>query len=164
MGDGQRAITLEPVVGTDGIVELRQLILEYAASLGVDLCFQGFEAELASLPGKYAPPEGALILARVGGEPAGCVALRPLDADICEMKRLYVRDDFRGLGLGRALVARIIEEARGRGYRAMRLDTLSTMDAAQRLYASFGFTYIEPYVHNPVEGAMYMELILGARR
>jgi ribosomal protein S18 acetylase RimI-like enzyme len=155
---------LEPVVGTDGLVEIRQLFLEYAASLGIDLSFQGFEAELADLPGKYAPPEGALILARVDRALAGCVALRSLGDGICEMKRLYVRDDFRGLGLGRALVARLIEEARERGYRAMRLDTLATMDAAQRLYASFGFRYIAPYVYNPVDGARYMELILGARR
>jgi ribosomal protein S18 acetylase RimI-like enzyme len=152
---------LEPVVGTRGLVDVRQLFLEYAASLGIDLCFQGFEQELAGLPGKYAPPEGALILALVDGKPAGCVALRLIDAELCEMKRLYLRDAFRGLGLGRALVMRIIEEARTRGYHAMRLDTLSSMVAAQRLYASFGFSYIEPYIYNPVEGAQYMELKLA---
>jgi GNAT superfamily N-acetyltransferase len=152
LGGGQPTIALEPVVGTRGLVDVRQLFLEYAASLGIDLCFQGFEQELAGLPGKYAPPEGALILALVDGKPAGCVALRLIDAELCEMKRL---------GLGRALVMRIIEEARTRGYHAMRLDTLSSMVAAQRLYASFGFSYIEPYIYNPVEGAQYMELKLA---
>jgi len=144
------------------IDEARVLFREYAASLEIHLAFQDFDAELASLPGKYAPPDGALILARCDGALAGCVALRRIEGDICEMKRLYVRDACRGLGLGRALVARIIDEAQARGYAAMRLDTLASMAAAQGLYASFGFQHIEPYIYNPIEGARYMELILEA--
>ncbi|MHB1317347.1 MAG: GNAT family N-acetyltransferase [Anaerolineae bacterium] len=161
-------VTLAQAIGAQALDEARTLFLEYAGSLGIDLGFQGFEEELAGLPGKYASPEGVLILARVDGALAGCVALRSLGGPpggrICEMKRLYVRDAYRGLGLGRALVARVIDEARARGYAAMRLDTLATMSAAQRLYASFGFRYTEPYIYNPVEGARYMELVLGARR
>ena len=151
------------LVAADGPVAMdvvRQLFREYEASLQIDLCFQGFEAELAALPDKYAPPEGALILAWMDGQAAGCVALRAIDADVCEMKRLYVRDAYRGLGLGRALVARIIDEARQRGYRDMRLDTLSRMEVALRLYASFGFVPTEPYVYNPVEDVRYLELRL----
>jgi len=142
------------------IDETRALFLEYAASLEIDLCFQGFEAELASLPGKYAPPAGALILARVDGAVAGCVALRPLGDGICEMKRLYVRDAFRGLGVGRTLAERIIAEARSRGYRAIRLDTLGRLVAARALYESLGFREIEPYIYNPTPDVQFMELIL----
>ncbi len=144
------------------IDETRALFLEYAASLEIDLCFQGFEAELASLPGKYAPPAGALILARVDGAVAGCVALRPLGDGICEMKRLYVRDAFRGLGVGRTLAERIIAEARSRGYRAIRLDTLGRLVAARALYESLGFREIEPYIYNPTPDVQFMELILEA--
>lgn len=144
----------------DALDAVRQLFIEYADSLQVDLCFQDFERELAALPGKYAPPEGALILALVGGQAAGCAALRRIDQDVCEMKRLYVRDAYRGQGLGRALVARIIEEARGRRYRLMRLDTLSRLTDALGLYEAFGFVPTEPYIHNPIEDVRYLELAL----
>jgi ribosomal protein S18 acetylase RimI-like enzyme len=157
----QREIALISVVGPEWIGEIRQLFVEYAASLGIDLCFQDFDAELASLPGKYAPPDGALILARADDKVAGCVALRRIDDSTCEMKRLYLRDAYRSLGLGRMLVEGIIVAARARGFRAMRLDTLASMVSAQKLYASFGFYHIAPYVYNPVEGARYMELTLG---
>jgi ribosomal protein S18 acetylase RimI-like enzyme len=136
---------------------VKGLFEEYAASLSIDLAFQGFAEELAGLPGKYAGPRGLIILAESGGEPLGCVALRPLGGQACEMKRLYVRPAGRGRGLGRQLVARIIEEARARGYSTMKLDTLHSMQAAVALYRSFGFRDAAPYVYNPVPGAMFME-------
>jgi ribosomal protein S18 acetylase RimI-like enzyme len=135
----------------------RRLFEEYAASLSIDLAFQGFSEELAGLPGKYAGPRGVIILAESGGEPLGCVALRPLDGQACEMKRLYVRPAGRGRGLGRQLVARIVEEARARGYTAMKLDTLPSMASAVALYRSVGFRDAAPYVFNPVPGALFME-------
>lgn len=139
--------------------EIRGLLREYAAWLEVDLCFQNFEQELAGLPGEYAPPGGRLLLA----EGAGCVALRRIDDETCEMKRLYVRSPDRGLGLGRLLIAAVIEEARCTGYRRMRLDTLPQMDRAQRLYASFGFKDIAAYCYNPEPGARFLELDLSRR-
>ncbi|NLW43547.1 MAG: GNAT family N-acetyltransferase [Syntrophomonadaceae bacterium] len=141
--------------------EVRKLFLEYEDSLGIDLCFQGFDSELQSLPGKYAPPDGALVLALVKGNPAGCAALRRLSEDICEMKRLYVRKEYRGYGIGRRLAAMIIEKARNLGYSCIRLDTLVTMLEANRLYESLGFYDIEPYTFNPLPGARFMELKLG---
>ena len=132
------------------------MLREYAAWLQVDLCFQNFEQELAGLPGDYAPPRGRLLIA----EGAGCIALRPIDDDICEMKRLYVRPEHRGSGLGRRLVQAIIDEARSIGYRRMRLDTMPVMDKAQALYASFGFREIEAYRYNPEPGARFLELDL----
>lgn len=146
--------------GVAEIGTVRALFREYEASIGVDLCFQGFEAELAGLPGDYAPPRGTILLARSGGELAGCVALRPLEGDDCEMKRMYVRPAFRGRGIGRALAESIVAEARRAGYRRMRLDTLATMITAIALYESLGFRRIPPYRHNPIPGAVYMELEL----
>jgi ribosomal protein S18 acetylase RimI-like enzyme len=134
------------------------LFREYADWLGIDLSFQGFEAELASLPGKYAPPTGALILAySPEGEALGCVAVRPLEGNAaCEMKRLYVRPAARGLGIGAALVAAVIGAAETLGYREMKLDTLPSMPEALALYQRFGFLQIPAYYHNPVRGTVYL--------
>ncbi len=142
---------------------LRRLFEEYAKGLGIDLAFQGFDDEVAGLPGKYALPEGRLLIALHDNELAGCVAMRPLANGICEMKRLYVRPSHRGHGIGKALVARILHEAAGAGYQAMRLDTLPTMTEAQTLYRAFGFAPIPPYYDNPIPGTVFMELLLSAK-
>lgn len=139
---------------------VEKLFREYAESLGFDLCFQDFDSELEGLPGKYAPPSGRLLLALVDDSPAGCVALRLIEGDICEMKRLYVRPVYRGKGLGYRLAKMIVEEGRKAGYKVMRLDTLSTMNAARTIYYSLGFVEIAPYTYNPLEQAVYMELRL----
>lgn len=143
------------------IQDARTLLEEYAAWLEVSLCFQNFDQELAGLPGDYAPPAGRLLLAFEDDQLVGCIALRELRASTCEMKRLFLRPEFRGRGLGRALVERIIEEARQIGYKQMCLDTLpGSMDQAIALYSSIGFKEIEPYYNNPVAGAKFMELRL----
>jgi ribosomal protein S18 acetylase RimI-like enzyme len=136
-------------------------LLEYSQQLGVDLCFQNFQAELEGLPGAYASPTGRLLLAMVDDEVAGCIALRKLDDETCEMKRLYVRSNFRGHGLGRKLAERILKEARAIGYSRMLLDTLpGVMNSAIALYRTLGFIETAPYYFNPVEGTLYMQLDL----
>ena len=143
------------------IDQARELFREYEAWLNLDLCFQNFEKELAELPGAYAPPGGRLLLALDDNELAGCVALRRLNDNVCEMKRLFLRPQFQGRGLGRELAERIIEEGRAIGYQKMRLDTLSEqMGSAIRLYRALGFQEIAPYYKNPVPGALFMELLL----
>ena len=151
--------------GAADIAAARVLFEEYAATLNVDLCFQGFADELASLPGAYAPPRGRLLLAGPADAPVGCVALRPLPADdaatrVAEIKRLYVRPLGRGTGLGGALARAIVGEARAIGYGEVRLDTLVTMTAARALYASLGFRACAAYYHNPLPGTAYMSLVL----
>jgi putative acetyltransferase len=147
---------------TAEINQARQLFREYQAWLGVALCFQDFEKELAELPGAYAPPNGRLLLDFENEELCGCVALRELSDGVCEMKRLFLRPQFHGRGLGRELAERIIDEARSLGYRSMRLDTLSEqMRSAIALYRALGFREIEPYYNNPVPGALFMELALS---
>ncbi|WP_341913593.1 GNAT family N-acetyltransferase [Polaromonas sp. YR568] len=142
----------------------RLIFQEYAHQLGVDLCFQNFEAELAGLPGDYAPPQGCLLLALVDGEIAGCCAMRPLEtvdyANACEMKRLYVRPAFRGFGLGRQLAEAVLDAARIAGYHSLLLDTLNDMEAARALYEDLGFKDIPPYYHNPIAGAHYLKVDL----
>jgi GNAT superfamily N-acetyltransferase len=143
------------------IEEARRLFREYEAWLGLDLCFQGFEEELANLPGKYKQPDGRLFLASVDEKTASCIALRKLEEGVCEMKRLYVRDEFRGLGLGKTLIEKLIAEARLAGYKKMRLDTLpDKMAKAVKLYESHGFRQIAPYYHNPYGETFFMELDL----
>jgi GNAT superfamily N-acetyltransferase len=137
--------------------EIRALFLEYAESLDFDLDFQNFKDELARLPGEYAPPEGCLIIAFYQGEPAGCVGLRKLEKNICEMKRLYVRPRHRAMGVGKVLAESIIREAGVRGYKYMRLDTVPSMKEARGLYLSMGFKKIDPYCYNPIQGATFME-------
>jgi GNAT superfamily N-acetyltransferase len=153
------------LVQAESVAQLEQaraLFEEMVAWLGIDLSFQNFARELAELPGKYAPPEGRLLLAMEGERVAGCVALRKLDAETCEMKRLYVRPAWRGQRVGRKLAEAIVEEARAAGYRRMLLDTLpARMAGAVRMYRAMGFRTVAPYYHNPVEGVLFMELILS---
>jgi ribosomal protein S18 acetylase RimI-like enzyme len=143
---------------------VREIFQEYADQLGVDLCFQGFEAELAELPGAYAAPRGTLVLALVDGTLAGCCALRPLDSvdypNAAEMKRLYVRKAFRRFGLGRELAESVLDHARTEGYHCVLLDTLDDMEAARALYAELGFEEIAPYYHNPLPGSHYLKVDL----
>jgi ribosomal protein S18 acetylase RimI-like enzyme len=143
----------------------REIFREYAEQLGVDLCFQNFDAELAELPGEYAPPGGVILLATVDGHLAGCGALRPLsDVDYpnaCEMKRLYVRPAFRGFGIGRGVAQALLDHAMQCGYSNLLLDTLSDMEAARSLYASLGFEEVAPYYFNPIPGAHYLRARLG---
>ena len=153
-------LTIGEAQDKDELEQARRLFEEYADSLGVDLCFQDFESELANLPGQYARPSGRLLLASWDTELAGCVALRPLDPGVCEMKRLYVRPAFRAHGVGRVLAERAIQEARRVGYRHMRLDSLPSMSTAIALYRRLGFREIPPYRDNPVPGTVYLELPL----
>jgi putative acetyltransferase len=148
-------VTSEPLVS-----QAQEIFREYQVSLDIDLCFQDFEQELAALPGKYAPPQGRLYFAFVDEMLAGCIALRPFQEGLCEMKRLYVRPQFRGQNLGLLLATEIIAEAKRIGYHQMVLDTLDTMTAAQKIYRSVGFQEIEPYCFNPIDGALYMGLDL----
>jgi putative acetyltransferase len=144
----------------EDIATARTLFLEYAAWLKVDLCFQGFTAELDGLPGLYAPPHGRLLLAETQGRACGCVALRPLSDKVCEMKRLFVRPEARGTGLGRRLARLVIDEAQGIGYATMRLDTLASMLPAFRLYESLGFVRRPAYYDTPLADTVFMELAL----
>ncbi|MGG0178385.1 GNAT family N-acetyltransferase [Gottfriedia acidiceleris] len=144
----------------DDFKQVRNLFIEYAESLDINLEFQNFEEELKNIPGKYESPEGCILVAMHEGQPAGCVALRKIDKDICEMKRLYVKPNLNGKGTGRALASSIIKEAKQLDYHFMRLDTLSKMKPAISLYESLGFYRIEPYRFNPIEGALYLELDL----
>ena len=146
--------------GNEHLPTVRTLFREYADGVGVDLGFQGFERELAELPGEYVPPPGRLLLAFADDEAAGCVALRPFEPGVCELKRLYVRAAYRGTGLGRRLAEAVVDAGRAAGYDRMRLDTLPTMTAARELYRSLGFTEIEAYRPNPVHGTTYFELAL----
>ncbi len=159
-------IELVPAEGEAAVEAVRALFREYAGSLAIDLCFQNFEQELATLPGEYAPPGGALLLALVDGEPAGCVGMRPLPeadhANACEMKRLYVRRAFRRFGLGRLLTQQLMDLATQAGHSCMLLDTLDDMEAARGLYASLGFVEIPPYYFNPIPGAHYLKVELDA--
>lgn len=147
--------------GPGELEAVRAIFREYAQGLGVDLCFQSFDEELAGLPGEYAEPRGALLLATVDGEVAGCCGLRPLDTadypNAAEMKRLYVRKAFRGFGLGRRLAEAILDAARQAGYACVLLDTLDDMEAARALYVDLGFEEIPPYYHNPIAGAHYLK-------
>ena len=163
--DGRPQIVLERPETAEHLEHTRTIFREYAQSLGVDLCFQDFETELAQLPGDYAAPAGHLLLAWVDGRLAGCGALRAVpEADYpnaCEMKRLYVRPGFRGVGLGRALAGALFDEARRIGYSSMLLDTLDDMEAARELYATLGFEEIPPYYYNPIPGAHYLKAELA---
>jgi putative acetyltransferase len=154
-------IDIVPAMSTDQITTARRLFREYEASLGIDLSFQDFAREVAELPGAYAPPAGRLLLATEGFEPAGCVALRPLGGDLCEMKRLYVRPAARGKRVGRLLAETVIREARLIGYARMRLDTLPFMKEATAIYRALGFVEIAPYYDNPVAGSLFMERALA---
>ncbi len=149
-----------PAHSDDHLLAVRNLFVEYADYLGVDLCFQGFQQEIDGLPGEYAPPDGQLLLVIEDDQAAGCVAMRKLGEGICEMKRLYVQTGHRGKGLGRRLAEAIITEARSNGYEKMRLDSLASLKEATGLYRSLGFIEIPPYRYNPLPDAVYMELLL----
>jgi len=155
-------IRLEQASTLEALDAARALFREYQAAIGVDLCFQGFEAELAALPGGYAPPAGRLLLARDGEAAVGCGALRPIGPEVAELKRMWTRPAWRGRGVARAVATALLAAARAEGYRTVRLDTLEWMTAARALYASLGFVDIPAYYPNPLPGVVYMELALGA--
>ena len=155
------AIRFTHVESGPGLEQIRALFLEYAHALDFNLCFQNFDRELQELPGIYSPPRGRLILCDVDGKAAGCIALKPLEPHACEMKRLFVRPEFRRKQLGLKLAERLLDDAREIGYSVMRLDTIrGLMDNAIGLYASLGFKEIPPYYENPIANAVYMELVL----
>ena len=155
------ALEMVHATSAEDLAGIRVLFLEYAAFLGVSLNFQDFEGEIEGLPGKYAPPTGSLLLVREGDKPAGCGAFRRLAEDICEMKRLYVRPEFRGRGLGRKLATQLIAEAMAAGYSSMRLDTIpAKLPEATSLYGRLGFVEIPAYYENPIPGVVYFELKL----
>ena len=154
----KRMVEIRQVKSADDIETARTLFREYETWLGMSLCFQNFEEEMASLPGKYSPPDGRLLLAYIDGELAGCIALRKLEEGISEMKRLFLRENARGHGIGNQLIEKLIEDARAIGYKKMRLDTYPPkMGKAVSLYESHGFYPIEAYYHNPHEGVLFME-------
>jgi len=178
--NSKMTMRIVPADTKEAVHHVSVLFREYAEALGVDLSFQNFEKELAELPGEYAPPAGALLLTFAEDDSSagrsahilegiaagtagasGCVALRKIDGDVCEMKRLYVRTAYRGLGVGRALALAVIDSARAIGYRSMRLDTLPQMGEAQSLYATLGFREISPYRYNPIPGSRFLELALA---
>jgi ribosomal protein S18 acetylase RimI-like enzyme len=151
---------IKSIETSEDIESLRTLFHEYARTLGFDLSFQGFDEEVESLPGKYVPPEGCLLIAVEGQDVLGCVALRKTEGDVCEMKRLFVRPEHRGKGIGRELVHAVINASRDMGYTRMRLDTISSMKEAIALYRSLGFHDTKPYCYNPVPEAVFLELDL----
>ncbi len=160
LASGAQELRIVSARSKDEIGDIRRLFLEYAQSLNIDLAFQHFEEEVATLPGDYAPPSGILLLAKEGSHPVGCVAVRRITDTVCEMKRLYVLPKHRGIGLGRKIASTAIDAARDLGYHRMRLDTLPSMKEAIGLYQSLGFKSISPYRHNPIRGTRYLELAL----
>jgi putative acetyltransferase len=152
-----KKIEIKKIESAQDLEEVKQLFREYANFLQVDLCFQGFESELAKLPAKYAEPEGSIYLAKVNEMPAGCIALWKLEDGVCEMKRLYVKPEFQGLGLGKQLANILLEEAKSKGYKKMKLDTLQRLTAANDLYVKLDFTKTIPYNINPEEDVVYYE-------